>query len=238
MNVLVTGGASGLGKAITLAYLRNKEHNVYFTYSKSNVSAKEIVAEFKNAFAYQCDYTDSASVKNFAQQIEELELDLLVNNAYVGNPIQSYFHRVPETVFAEEFKFNIIPTIQITQKVLEGFKRRRSGRIITVLTSFLHSKRPLGSSSYTSMKAYLFELAKGWSHEYIKYGITSNTISPSFMQTDLNNAVDGRVIKSLEDSNPLRTLLSPDEVADIIVSSSSYSKHFNGVDLIIDSNKV
>jgi 3-oxoacyl-[acyl-carrier protein] reductase len=238
MNILVTGGASGLGKSITLAFLQKKENKVYFTYSSSNESARIIEKEFSNAAAFCCNFKDETTVEKFIGQIDDMELDVLVNNAYVGEPIQSYFHRTNFKVFDEDFKFNVLPTIKITQKVLEGFKKRKSGKIITVLTSFLHGKRPLGSSSYTSMKAYLLELSKGWSHEYIKYGITSNTISPSFMLTSLNKMVDERIIESLKDSNPLGQLLSPKEVAEIIVSCCSYSKHFNSVDLIIDSSTI
>ena len=66
----------------------------------------------------------------------------------------------------------------------------------------------------------------------------SNTISPFFMLSELDNGIDDRIIESLENSNPLRELLPVKAFADVIKSMCSYTNHVNGIDQIIDSNKI
>ena len=74
------------------------------------------------------------------------------------------------------------------------YKKKRKGKIITILTSFLLNSPPIGSSSYVANKAYLKSLTKSWANENIKFNVTSNTISPSFMQTNFTSDVDERII--------------------------------------------
>jgi 3-oxoacyl-[acyl-carrier protein] reductase len=87
-------------------------------------------------------------------------------------------------------------------------------------------------------KVYLSELSRNWAHENIKYNIVSNTISPFFMLSELDNGLDDRIIESLENSNLLRELLPVKAFADVIKSMGSYTNHVNGFDQIIYSNKI
>lgn len=58
MNILITGGASGLGEAITKKLAKDINNNVYFTYFKSETNAKKIKFDFSNAFPIKCDFKD------------------------------------------------------------------------------------------------------------------------------------------------------------------------------------
>lgn len=235
MNILITGGASGLGEAITKSLATSKENKVYFTYNKSEKKAASIVGEFQNTIAIKCDFSIEDELKILLSKIAMMNLDVLINNAYCSRINQIHFHKVPIENFQIDFAINIVPTILITQEVIKIFRKKKSGKIITILSSALTNVPPLGYSVYVANKAYLEKLTKVWACENSKFNITSNSISPSFMQTAINNDVDERVIEEIINSNPQKKLLSIDEVAETVSFFVHASSHINGVDLLMNA---
>ena len=63
MNILITGGASGLGEKITKNLLQNKNNTVYFTFNSSKENANKISSEYSNSKAINCDFNNLISVK-------------------------------------------------------------------------------------------------------------------------------------------------------------------------------
>ena len=234
MNILITGGASGLGKAITIELAKEPNHNVYFTYNKSISSAKEISNHYKNTFGHKCDFLNHSDLEKLADNLEQWDIDVLINNAFVGFK-KKHFHKLESQYIFDSFRNNVIPTLSITQKILELFKRKKSGKIITILSSSILSSPPIGWSEYVANKNYLHSMSKSWASEYRKFNITSNCISPSFMLTNLNNEVDDRIIENMIDKHPLKQLLLPDEVADAVKFLVNASQHINGTNMIINS---
>ena len=235
MNILITGGASGLGESITRILANEKKNIVFFTYSNSSLNAKKIELDFSNAFSIKCDFKNSSEITQLVNKIADLNIDVLINNAYAGDAIKTHFHRIPHEDFCIDFNNNIIPSIRITQSVISLFRKKKAGKIITVLTSFLTNKPPLGASSYVANKAYLESLVKTWANENIRFNITSNSISPSFMQTKLTSDVDERVLEQVISNHPLKKLLTVEEVAETVFFLTKASSQINGVDILINS---
>lgn len=235
MNIVITGGASGLGETITKTLAANPENHVFFTYSNSQANAQKIEKEFGNTKAFKCDFKNQADVDSLIEIIKTMQIDVLINNAYHGTPIKNYFHKIPTTDFSEEFQQNIMPTMAITQAVLTNFRKAKSGKIITVLTSFLINTPPIGASSYVACKAYLASMVKSWANENAKFNITSNSVSPSFMMTGLTSDTDERIIEQMEQAHPLKKLLTTEEVAETIKFLVSASIQLNGVDIPINA---
>jgi len=224
MNILITGGASGLGEAITRNFAKDSDNKVYFTFHASDEKAKAIENDFPNAAGLRCNFKNAEDVASLQSKLSELNLDVLINNAYSGEPIKTYFHKIDADVFATEFQDNLIPTIKITQAAIASFRKKKSGKIITVLTSFLLNTPPTGSAVYLANKAYLASLVKTWATENGKYNITSNSISPSFMLSGLTKDVDERVIEQMVESHPLKKLLTLQETADAVLFMAK--RHF------------
>lgn len=235
MIVLITGGSSGLGEAITRKVAQQPGCTVYFTYNRSEANAKKIEAELGNAIAIKCNFKDDADVDLLKAKISELNIDVLINNAYGGEAIKTYFHKIPANDFLSDFKENIIPTIIITQAAISLFRKKKFGKIINVLTSFLINTPPVGSSVYVANKAYLEELSKAWATENAKYNITSNSISPSFMLTSFTKDVDERLIEQMKENHPLKTILTPADVADSVFFLVSATQQINGINLVLNS---
>jgi 3-oxoacyl-[acyl-carrier protein] reductase len=235
MNILITGGASGLGEAITRILSKDKTNTVYFTYSNSKLNAKKIELDFSNAFSIKCDFKNPSEVTAVVDKIESIHIDVLINNAYNDKAIRTHFNKIKHEDFKLDFINNIIPTIRITQAVITQFRKQKSGKLITILTSALANTPPLGWSCYTANKAYLESLVKSWANENIKFNITSNSVSPSFMQTELTSDVDERIIEQMISNHPLKKLLTIEEVADAVLFLTKASSQINGVDIIMNT---
>jgi NAD(P)-dependent dehydrogenase (short-subunit alcohol dehydrogenase family) len=235
MNILITGGASGLGKSITETFAKNRNNTVYFTFSKSEEKAKKINTLFENTVSIKCNFSEPSELHVLQDQIKEMNLDVLVNNAYCSKIKQMHFHKSPPIDFLTDFKVNVIPIIMITQEVIKLFRKKKNGKIITILTSYLINLPPTGLSSYVANKAYLEKLTKSWANENSKFNITSNSISPSFMRTGLTDDVDSRVVEQMILNHPNKNLITPKEVADAVLFLANAGNHINGVDLLMNA---
>lgn len=235
MNILVTGGSSGLGRAVVEQLCTDKGNTVYFTYRSNGGAAAQLTAAYPNAVAHQCDFAYADSVDALLEAMPAWDLDVLVNNAWSGEPQGVNFHKQPADDFAESFRINILPAIRITQKAVEGFRKKKSGKIITVLTAALLNVPPTGYSVYAAGKAYLAQLAKSWSREYVKFNVTSNCISPNFMQTPLTGNTDRRIVEMMEAEHPLGRLLLPQEAARCVRFLVYAPSQVNGVDIPVNA---
>lgn len=235
MNILITGGSSGLGKSIVEAAATDKNNTVYFTYRNHKENAATICSRFDKVIAVHCDFTDSVSLESFINQITDFNLDVLVNNAYSGVTLGQHFHKTSIEDFKTAFQNNILPLISITQKSIETFRKKKTGKIITVLSSALVGTPPMGYSVYAATKAYIAQLVKSWSKEYIKLGITSNAVAPDFMQTALTEETNDFVKEQIKESNPLKKILTTEEVAAVVLDLINSSSQLNGVTIPVNA---
>lgn len=235
MNVLVTGGSSGLGEAVVRRLAGRPNTHVHFTYCTRGESADRIAAECASTTAWKCDFRDPASVADLCRAIPGMGLAGLVNNAYSGGWVGEYFHKTSAEQFAAAFAENVVPTIRITQEAIRGFRERKAGAIVTVLTSALVGMPPLGTCVYTSMKAMLAQLAKVWAAENIRHRVRSNCVSPSFMKTNMTAATDERLLEQIRLGHPLRELLPTAEAAEAVEFLLTGPAHVNGATLVVNA---
>ncbi len=234
MNIIITGGSSGLGRAVVEQMARNKD-TVYFTYRTHKENAIEIEKAYPNAHAVYCDFLDDKRLCDLIELIPNIAPDVLINNAYCGYTMGDYFYRTPVDDFERAFTQNVIPLIRVSKEAIKVFRKKKSGRIITVLTSALVGTPPMGYSVYAATKAYIGQLAKQWSKEYAQYGISSNMVSPDFMETGLTQNIDDLTKEHVLNGSPLKRFLSVDEVASVIVNLTSSSNYINGVDIPVNA---
>jgi NAD(P)-dependent dehydrogenase (short-subunit alcohol dehydrogenase family) len=235
MKILVTGGASGLGEAITRVCAAVADNQVYFTYHSSVENAARLEAEYLNVKSIACDFTSDLDVDNLKERLTKLDIDVLVNNVYTGAFIKTYFHKTESREFLDEFKANILPTVAVTQAAIQCFRKKKHGKIITILTSALISAPPIGAGVYVANKAYLAALSKVWATENAKFNITANTISPAFMLTAFTSGVDERMVERMQESHPLKQLLTTSEAAEAVAFLCTASRQINGIDIPVNS---
>ncbi len=237
-HILITGGASGLGASITkkLAAELNSEglakNRIYFTYCNSKNAARDIEGEFKNCTSIRCNFENASDIQNLIDLIPSFELEVLINNALTGLS-QIHFHKMEPQTFLSSFARNVSPTLLITQKSILEFRRRKQGKIITILTSYLIGRPPTGMSEYVANKKYLESMSKSWSSENVAFNISSNCVLPSLMRTELTKNVDDRVIEDLTSKYPNKKLLETTEVAEVVAFLLS-TTHVNGTNIVVN----
>ena len=234
MNIIITGGSSGLGKALVEACAALAEHQVLFTYCRHEDEARVLAGKYANVSAVQVDFTDEASVGQFVQRLADEQVDVLINNAYAGSAQGVHFHKTAPDDFSKAFHDNVMPVIRITQACAQGMRKRKFGKIINIITSYVMDVPPTGFSVYTATKAYIRQLSKSWSKELGRFNITSNCILPDYMQTDFGKVEDFQ-LEQMKEVHPLKTLLQPEEVAGIIVRLMEASQQLNGVEIPINA---
>ncbi len=234
MNIIITGGASGLGASIVSKLAAAGGNTVYFTYSRSEAAAKEIEKTYPNAKAIHCDFISRSSIDDLLARIAEINPDVLINNANSGLH-KEHFHKIDGNVFLNSFGHNVLPTILITQECIKSFRKKKFGKIINIISAYVAGKPPTGLSEYVANKAYLLSMSKSWANELIRYNITSNSISPSFMLTGLTADTDERVVEQMITDHPLKKLLTTDEVADAVLFFANAPQHINGTNLLMNA---
>lgn len=234
MNIIITGGSSGLGKALVEVCAASGEDQVMFTYCRHEDEAQALAGRFANVRAVQVDFSDEASVKSFAEMIEAEPVDVLVNNAYAGSPQGVHFHKTDPDDYAKAFETNVMPVIRITQACVAGMRKRKFGKIINIITSYVMDVPPTGFSVYTATKAYIRQMSKSWSKELGRFNITSNCILPDYMQTSFGQVEDFQ-LDQMKNAHPLKELLKPEEVAQVAYHMIQSSQQLNGVEIPVNA---
>lgn len=235
MNLIITGGASGLGMAITRAVAKTyPDSKIYFTYFSSSANKELLEKEFENVSGIKCDFHSQDDVESLATFIKDIKPDILINNALTGIAIK-YFHALSRSEILDSFSSDVVPTLQITSAFISIARKRKSGKIITVLSANIAKVHPLGLSAYIANKDYLLSMHKSWASENKTFNITSNCVSPEFMTTPLNNEVDERIIETMIASHPLKKLLTVDDVAETILFLCAASSQLNSQNIIINA---
>lgn len=237
MNILITGGSSGLGKSITecLATM-HPQATVYFTYNSSAEAAIEIEKQFGNTKAIQLDFKQEESLQGTIEKINTLNIDVLVNNA-VTSLHKNHFHKTGAEVFSNGFTDNILPVIKLTAAFIKAARIKKAGKIITILSSAISGSPLTGWAAYTAEKNYLLSLAKSWATENVQFNIQSNCVSPEFMDTAINKDLDYRLKEEMIKTHPLKRLLTTNEVADAVNFLVTASPHINGQNIFLNNGK-
>lgn len=173
-RALVTGGASGLGKAISEALA---EAGAEVTVADLDAEAAETVASGIGGRAWAVDLADTSALETI-----DVDTDILVNNAGIQR-----IHPITEFPLEE---WRLISTLMLeapfvlTKAVLPGMYRRGWGRIINL--SSVHGLRASANkSAYVAAKHGLMGLTKTTALEGGPQGVTCNAINPGYVLTPL-----------------------------------------------------
>lgn len=213
-KILVTGGGSGLGKEI-VKNLANKNLKVYFTYCNSQDSAKDLEKSYNNVTKIHCDFKDKNSISCLVKTMELEQINVLINNALPFFS-QKHFHKFSIEQITEGFQYNVATVVTLLLNSVKYFRKNKKGKIINILSSSTVGPPPLGYSIYTAEKKYIESISNSIAVENSKFNIQINSISPSFMNTDLNDYLDSRITDEMIKTAPLKKFLTPLEVSNLV----------------------
>jgi 3-oxoacyl-[acyl-carrier protein] reductase len=215
---IVTGGAKGIGKAISLK-LASLGCIVVINYHSSNQAANEVVEMIhKNggqALALGCDVSDFNLSKSFVDQVVEQfgTIDILVNNAGVTK--DNLIMRMSESDFDQVIQTNLKGTWNMSKHVARFMMKKRSGKVINI-ASVVGLTGNAGQSNYCASKAGVIGLTKSLAKELAARNITVNAVAPGFIKTDMTDVLSEDVVKAIQTNIALGRLGEASDIASAV----------------------
>ena len=242
-TILVTGGASGIGKAISLTFVK-QEAMVHVLDSNKKAlieTSKEIKQMGYQIDTHQCDISKLSKVQKVVNEItKKKEIDVLINNAgiaHVGN-----IENCEESDMDKLYNVNIKGVYNCSKAVIPSMKKKRNGAIIN-LASIASSVGISDRFAYSMTKGAVLTMTYSIAKDYIKYNIRCNSISPARVHTPfvdgfIKNNYPGKekqMFENLSKTQPMGRMGQPQEIADLALYLSSDEAEFiTGSDFSID----
>jgi len=217
--VLLTGGASGIGRAIALR-LGQEGCRVGILDrdgAGAGATAEAIAAGGGVARAFETDITDAdaveAAVASFEREVAPATG--LVNNA--GWDLAAPFLETDAALWRKVVEINLFGPLHVTRAVLARMVERGRGRIVSV-ASDAGRVGSSGEAVYAACKGGIVAFSKSVAREVARQGITLNVLSPGPSDTPLFASFDptGKLAAALERAIPMRRLGRPDDYPGLV----------------------
>lgn len=185
-TALITGAASGIGKACALRLAR--EGVAVGVLDLNLVGCEGVVAEIQaaggKAVALQASIADRAQVNAAVDKLRKAlgPVTILVNNAGISNFIP--FEELTDVDWDKMFEINTKGTFIVTQVVLPDMKAAKWGRIVNISSSSAQTGAP-AMAHYVASKGGVIGFTKALAVEFAAKGITVNNIPPGFIDTPM-----------------------------------------------------
>ena len=224
MKVLVTGGARGLGLAISLYYLK-MGHSVVANYNNSSDLALKLKSEYGDRVSIvKADVSNEDDVKRMFDALGKL--DVVVNNAGIAKDSDPMEKSAEE--FLEVIKVNLLGTFLVSKYAVNHVDK---GCIVNISsTNALDTYYP-ESMDYDASKAGVISLTHNFSLYLKDRDIRVNVVCPDWIDTDMNLGMDEEYKKSLG------VFLKPEEVAKVVYDVS-IDESVNDVVIRVGDNSV
>ena len=236
-TALITGASKGIGKAIATKFAEQGA-NIAFTYlssvEKGQALEKELQAQGIKAKGYRSDASDFNAAQELIDAIvaDFGGLDVLVNNA--GITKDTLLMRMSEEQFNDVVRVNLNSVFNTVKAATRTFMKQRSGSIIN-MTSVVGIKGNAGQANYAASKAGIIGFTKSVALEMGSRGIRSNAIAPGFIETEMTEVLDEKVVQGWRDGIPLKRGGKPEEVANAtLFLASDLSSYISGQVIQVD----
>ncbi len=237
-TAIITGATRGIGRGIAETFAKHGAH-VTFTYSSSSDLAKEIENELSKegviVKGYKSDASNFNDCENLINKIvnDFPVIDILINNA--GITIDNLLMRMKEEDFDKVISVNLKSVFNMTKAIQRTMLKQRFGSIIN-MSSVVGVKGNAGQSNYAASKAGIIGFSKSIALELGSRNIRCNVIAPGFIETEMTEVLDDKVVQEWRDSIPLKRGGTPKDIANVCLwlgsDMSSYvtgqTIHVNG----------
>jgi len=219
---LVTGASRGIGKAIAIQ-LQALGATVIGTATSEHGAEK--IAEYLNegsstGMGLVLNVTNDESISALFSTIKEAHgsIDILVNNA--GITRDNLFMRMKDTEWEDIIDTNLTSVFKVSKAAIRPMMKKRTGRIINI-GSVVGTMGNAGQVNYAAAKAGLIGFTKSLAREIASRGITVNTISPGFIDTDMTKTLTDEQKEGIFSQVPANRLGKPEEIASTVAFLAS-----------------
>ncbi|HEY2598913.1 MAG TPA: SDR family oxidoreductase [Candidatus Dormibacteraeota bacterium] len=241
---IVTGGGTGIGRAVALRLAKAGAKAVVVNYSRSDQDARSTAAEInllgRDAMAHKADISNEGDVKAMIAAVRDRygRLDILINNAgttrFIPHP---ELDLLTDKVWDDIFKVNVMGTFYCCRAAAPEL-RKSGGTIVNIASIAAH--RGTGSSiAYAVSKAAVLQLTRGLAVA-LAPDVRVNSVSPGLVSTRWLRQFDAAEADSQEASTaartPLNALATTDHVAQAVMAFVE-NDMLTGQDVVVDGGR-
>jgi 2-hydroxycyclohexanecarboxyl-CoA dehydrogenase len=242
-SVIVTGGGSNIGRALSLAFARERAHVTIAEIDEAQgrkVAAEAERAGARSAQVIRTDVTKPDQVQSMVKAVEQRHgrVDVLVNN--VGWTMDRLFVEKTREEWEREVQINLWGVINCTRAVLDGMIARKSGAVVS-MGSDAGRMGEFREAVYGACKAGVIALTKSLAREVGRYGIRLNVVCPGMTMPDSDEEIGAQSMWAAEVNKawgtpemkariakvyPLRRIGRPEDVAPAVLFLASDAAGF------------
>lgn len=220
---IITGASRGIGRAIAERFIEEGA-TVAFTYLSSDEKARQLEQELTAKGGVAKGFKSDASKFDSAQELVDAvvaefgTVDVLVNNA--GITRDTLLMRMSEQQWDEVIETNLKSAFNLTKAVIKPMLKAKSGSIIN-MSSVVGVSGNAGQANYAASKAGMIGFSKSVAQELGSRNIRCNSIAPGFIETEMTEVLDQKVVEEWRNSIPLKRGGSPVDVANATIFLAS-----------------
>lgn len=239
---IVTGGATGLGRAIGLEFARRGVY-VAFNYREMpgrDIGAQALLTETAlRAFGIQvhcepCDVRSRDQVNHFVgtARAELGGVHFLVNNAGIAH--DGALWRLSEDAWREVVDTNLHGAVNCLHAVAPYFREQHFGKVVSIASHQAFTPG-FGVSNYAASKAALIGLTRSAAVELGPSNVNVNAVAPGFVRTEMVGQLPRDVLDKAEKRAALGRMAEPEDIAHVVLFlCSEEARHVTGQVIVVD----
>ena len=227
-RVLVTGSTGAIGEACA-RYFHDNGYFVYLNYRSDEQKANKLQSELENS---QTIHFDIAKKEEVRSALENLEIDVLVNNA--GITKDNLFFFMNDEEWGDVIDTSVNGTYYVTKAVLKNMISNKRGSIINV-ASISGLVGNAGQTNYSAAKGAMIAFTKALSAEVARYKIRVNAVAPGLVESEMTKDLP---LKEMKKAIPLRRIGKPEDVAECVFFLGDKASYVTGETINISGGMV
>jgi 3-oxoacyl-[acyl-carrier protein] reductase len=220
-RAVVTGGARGIGRSITEAFLREGASVVFFDIAPSDAMAdmESLAAANGATVAYKkCDVASEEEVNRVVKEtLDEGPVDVLVNNAGITRD-GPFFMRTED--WKKVIDINLTSAFLVSRPIARAMMKQRSGSIVN-MASVVGVGGNAMQTNYSASKAGLIGFTKSLAKEVGSRGVRVNAVAPGYILTDMTARLPEEAKQAFLTVIPMKRGGTPEEVAKVVLFLAS-----------------
>ena len=214
--VLVTGASRGIGRAIAERFAEDGHFVIGTATSEKGAEAITEYLGESGGIGRTLDVCDESAIDKLFEEIDSVygSINILVNNA--GITKDGLLMRMKDDDWAGVIDTNLTSIYRMSKRAVRGMMKARFGRIINI-TSVVGQMGNAGQTNYAASKAGVEGFTRALAREIGSRGVTVNCVAPGFVETDMTEELDERLVSSMLDAVPVGRMAQPHEIAAAVV---------------------